>query len=162
LGEKEDENIKDLSLEKVIKNKDKNILLIEKDRIMAQFISHILSDSYNVMIVNDKDEFKNNNPVDLVIYDLEEDYHNFLRMLRSDTRTKYVPIVAICNEGTRDNYADILSAGMTTLIEKPFHTVYFKAIIEHSFSGCITYERIFYISFCLYQSLWICENVGRC
>lgn len=137
LGEKEDENIKDLSLEKVIKNKDKNILLIEKDRIMAQFISHILSDSYNVMIVNDKDEFKNNNPVDLVIYDLEEDYHNFLRMLRSDTRTKYVPIVAICNEGTRDNYADILSAGMTTLIEKPFHTVYFKAIIEHSFQDVL-------------------------
>lgn len=121
-------------LERILSDKDKNILVIEQDQKMARFICGVLEGLYNVVITTDEHHISEvvHSTIDLVIYDLEENDLAFIDVIRANAHTKYAPIIAICNEGEKESNANILRTGATAILEKPFHTEYLKALVDRN------------------------------
>lgn len=124
----------DTVIDKIIQNKDKRVWLIGCHPTMVEFIQRILGGQYNIVSTSIKDMEKDPpKEVDLIICGLTEHNYDFIKRLRADQHTKYIPILAICDEGSKDTYADVLATGVNSLLERPFTAKYFKTIVDHTF-----------------------------
>lgn len=122
------------AFEQILNSKDKNILLVEQDAKMAEFIHHILESQYNITIINNEEELKNEvtHIIDLVIYDMGGNNNTFIDSIRTNSHTHYAPIIALCNEGEKDSNVSIILTGANAILEKPFHTSYLKALVDRN------------------------------
>ncbi len=132
--EKEPEKKQQDTLEQILSDKDKNILVIEQDPKMAQFIHDILDSQYNVIVNTDETQLDStiNTTIDLVVYDMEGSDLTMIDTIRTNAHTQYAPIIAICTEGEKDSNVNILRTGANAILEKPFHTNYFKALVDRN------------------------------
>lgn len=122
------------TLQNIINRKDKHIAVIEDDELMGNFISHILSERYQLSFFT-HDSLKDSASLmyaDLIVADLMDDGSRLIANLKNMLNGKYIPIIAICNEGSREKLSDVLSMGVSTLLEKPFTRKYFSAVVEHN------------------------------
>lgn len=121
-------------LHNIIKKKDKHIIIIEDDELMGNFINHILSEHYQLSFFthDGKMEASVFQHADLIIVDLIDDGRGIIDKLKLALNGKYISIIGICNEGSREKLSDILSMGVNMLVEKPFTRKYFSAVVEHS------------------------------
>lgn len=124
----------DTVVEKIIRNKDKRVWLIKCDPTMVDFVQRALGDQYDITVSNTEESSTLDMPekMDLIICDLSGFDNTFIARLRADIKTKYVPILAICDEGARESFADALSMGVNTIIERPFTAQYFRTVVYHS------------------------------
>lgn len=121
-------------LQNIINRKDKHIAVIEDDELMGSFISHILSERYQLSFFTHDSRMDSASLMyaDLIVADLMDDGSSLIDSLKEVLNGKYIPIIAICNEGSREKLSDVLSMGVSTLLEKPFTRKYFSAVVEHN------------------------------
>lgn len=119
---------------RIIQNKDKQVWLIKCDPTMIDFAQRALSNQYDIIISSLEEILAIGTPekVDLIVCELSGQDNTFISHLRADLRIKYIPIVAICDEGARESYAEVLTMGVNTLIERPFTAQYLKTVVDHS------------------------------
>lgn len=119
-------------LERILSHHDQSILLIESDKEMADFINEILQADYNIMACQPEkwSTAVIANSIDLVICDVSDSSFQCIDELRSNAKTMYVPIIAICNEGEKKSIVDSLRTGANSILEKPFHTNLLQAMAD--------------------------------
>lgn len=124
----------DTVVDRIIRNKDKRVWLIKCDPAMMDFARRALVSQYDIVVsgLEEALEKGSDEEVDLIICGLSGQDNAFIARLRTDLHTKYVPIVAICDEGARESYAEVLTMGVNTLIERPFTAQYLKTVVDHS------------------------------
>lgn len=124
----------DTVVDRIIRNKDKRVWLIKCDATMIDFSRRALGDQYDI-VTSCLEETSGKGvaeEVDLIVCELSGQDYDFITRLRADLRTQYVPILAVCDEGARESYAEVLTMGVNTLIERPFTAQYFKTVVDHS------------------------------
>lgn len=124
----------DSVVDRIIRNNEKRVWLIKCDSTMVNFARRALSGHYDIVSSNIEGISEKGiaEEMDLIVCELSGQDTTLIAQLRADLRTKYVPIVAICDEGARESYAEVLTMGVNTLIERPFTAQYFKTVVDHA------------------------------
>lgn len=150
-------------IEKLEKNKEKNILIVDDSTFVLKSITDILKKKdYNVLTAKDGlaglDILNSGQKVDLIFSDLEMPKMNgieFLENIKINPRFKDIPVLMLSSSNNRENYARVLKHGAIDFIKKPFlteeillktdlHTVqsdYMKQVTEQS-QDLKEYKRI--------------------
>ncbi|WP_010527241.1 hybrid sensor histidine kinase/response regulator transcription factor [Thermophagus xiamenensis] len=105
------------------------ILLVEDDIDMRNFIKNGLSDFFNIYVAqNGKEayELARKNPPDIIISDVmmpKMDGFELARLLRSDIDTSHIPLVFLTAKTLREDEIEGLRLGAVDYIYKPFNMV---------------------------------------
>lgn len=129
-----EEQKSETALQRIFRQKTHTVLLIENDTQMAHLMTDALSENYSV-IGSSQDSYKSiaaSHAIDIVVVDTCAGDLSAINDLRTDPHTRYVPIIAICNEGEKDNIVNTLRMGANTILEKPFHVHLFTAMVERT------------------------------
>ncbi|ANQ52090.1 response regulator [Flammeovirga sp. MY04] len=104
----------------------KRILLLDDDKFMQNFVSTLLSTSYEVncysTIADAYDQLEKNN-YHLVITDLNltnESGENFIKQIKKQPKFAHLPIITLSGEDSSDKKFEILELGVDDYVVKPF------------------------------------------
>lgn len=125
------------TIEKIMEKEHRQILLIESDSDMTSLIHQILSYDYHLLCVVDENEAKKElaaRYIDLILYDPIHNNVDFILEIRKIEHIKYVPVIVLATEGDQQKHISSLNYGADSVIVKPFHSEYLKAVVARSIS----------------------------
>ena len=115
-----------------------NLLLIEDNQDLVDFLQHKLTTEYNVFTSNGKDaiEIALETVPDIVICDInlvDKDGFEISKILKKDLRTSHIPIIILSAQSTKESILKGLQSGVDQYITKPFSL----AILKQSISSLL-------------------------
>ena len=115
-----------------------NLLLIEDNQDLVDFLHHKLKTEYNVFTSNGKDaiEIALETVPDIVICDInlvDKDGFEISKILKKDLRTSHIPIIILSAQSTKEAILKGLQSGVDQYITKPFSL----AILKQSISSLL-------------------------
>ena len=115
-----------------------NLLLIEDNQDLVDFLQHKLTTEYNVFTSNGKDaiEIALETVPDIVICDInlvDKDGFEISKILKKDLRTSHIPIIILSAQSTKEAILKGLQSGVDQYITKPFSL----AILKQSISSLL-------------------------
>ncbi len=120
---------------------ERTILVIDDDTSIVQYLTLLLSESYNVLSEFDAASglatLKDRQP-DLVLCDVAmpgEDGFSFCERAKNDLETSHVPVILVTAKSTVENQVQGLKKGADAYVTKPFDPDYLKALIESQLSN---------------------------
>lgn len=122
----------------------KKILLIDDTPVVLHILVSILSDDYDVVVAingNAGLELTKKITPDLIVLDVimpGMSGYEVLKALKSDERTKCIPVVLISGEESSEIADTCYKLGAVAYIEKPFDVDIVKQEIDNSLYGHLT------------------------
>ena len=115
----------------------KNILLVENDEDLLDFLGVLLEDEYNVMMATNGKaglEVARNNTVDLIVSDIMMPVMDGLQLcheLKSDLLTSHVPVILLTAKALDGHRMEGYMQGADAYLTKPFNPQVLKSRIEN-------------------------------
>ena len=111
-----------------------NLLLIEDNQDLVDFLQYKLTTEYNVFTSNGKDaiEIALETVPDIVICDInlvDKDGFEISKTLKKDLRTSHIPIIILSAQSTKEAILKGLQSGVDQYITKPFSLAILKQSI---------------------------------
>ena len=111
-----------------------NLLLIEDNQDLVDFLQHKLTNEYNIFTSNGKDaiEIALETVPDIVICDInlvDKDGFEISKTLKKDLRTSHIPIIILSAQSTKEAILKGLQSGVDQYITKPFSLAILKQSI---------------------------------
>jgi AraC-like DNA-binding protein len=120
---------------RIFTEKQKKILIVERQKEMANLIKDSLQEQYDVFITStDKEskDFIHKTFINLIIYDLSSDAkaEDLIDDVKNGDDTKYIPIIVLSSDPSTENHIKILENGANMFIQKPFYPSYLQAAVR--------------------------------
>jgi ligand-binding sensor domain-containing protein/AraC-like DNA-binding protein/signal transduction histidine kinase len=120
---------------RIFTEKQKKILIVERQKEMANLIKDSLQEQYDVFITStDKEskDFIHKTFINLIIYDLSSDAkaEDLIDDVKNGDDTKYIPIIVLSSDPSTENHIKILETGANMFIQKPFYPSYLQAAVR--------------------------------
>lgn len=119
-----------------------SILVIDDNKMMRTFLSHLLSEEYEVVEKESAEEalvwLDQRNYPDLIISDFELNGLNgcaLLEKLQDSEFYKKIPFIILSGKGKSENRIKCLEAGAKDFIVKPFNPVELKLRVSRLIQG---------------------------
>ena len=118
----------------------KNILIVDDDEKIREFLLGLLEQKYNVAAVESGDEalrLMTENEPDIVVSDLSMPGMDGLQLrakMREDSRLGHIPFILLTGESAVDTQIKALENGVDAYVSKPFHPRHLTARIERILS----------------------------
>lgn len=125
-------------------NKEKlNLLIVEDNKELQNFLFHALSDSYNIQIANDGQVawniIKENEP-DMIISDVMMPNMNgfeLCRTIKNNSETSHIPIILLTALSEKTQELEGLGLGAEDYITKPFDI----QVLKHRITNVLKYRK---------------------
>ncbi|GAA6529715.1 hybrid sensor histidine kinase/response regulator [Segatella asaccharophila] len=119
----------------IFTEKLKKILIVEKQKEMADLIKDALQERYDVFVTSTDKESKDlieKTSMNLIIYDLSSDVkaEELINDVKNGNDTKYIPIIVLSSDPSTENHIKILENGASMFIQKPFYPSYLQAAVR--------------------------------
>lgn len=112
------------------------ILVVDDQEDIRNLIKEILGNEYDVISAangNDALEILRETIPNLIICDIVMpgiSGIDFIKMIKNDERTKYIPVIMLSSNSSIESHITVLETGANMFISKPFHPRYLKAAVE--------------------------------
>lgn len=113
-----------------------SVLVVDDQPEIRSFIAEILSPKYTVVEAADGAEalqVLQSRMLDIVICDVVMpvmDGFAFLKAVKSDDKTKHIPVILLTSRSAVESYIEGLEDGADMYISKPFHPAYLMAAVD--------------------------------
>jgi len=119
----------------IFTKKLKKILIVEKQKEMADLIKDSLQEQYDVFITSTDKESRDlihKTSMNLIIYDLssETKADELIDDVKKGNDTKYIPVIVLSSDPSTENHIKILENGASMFIQKPFYPSYLQAAVK--------------------------------
>lgn len=117
------------------------VLVVDDQEDICDMIAEILGRAYIVRkACNGVEALKimADDLPDIIICDIimpEMNGIELMRRLKSDERTRYIPVIMLSSESNTESTIDVMKTGANMFVGKPFHPHYLKVAVENTLSN---------------------------